>query len=102
MRPAILSHSATKMTHQVLNKSRIQVRDEDQVIPHHTGMVRFNFDLHECGRILIDSEGVEMPDANAARANAVHEAHQIWRTKLHTAGFALPVTLKCRMRSEIR
>ena len=40
-------------------------------------MSRFFFDLHECGRVLIDSEGVEMPDASAARVNAIREARQI-------------------------
>ncbi|MEG3085661.1 hypothetical protein U1707_18635 [Sphingomonas sp. PB2P12] len=40
-------------------------------------MSRYFFNLHERGRVLIDSEGVEMPNAYAARANAVHEARQI-------------------------
>ena len=58
-------------------RSLIHVRDESPNIPHHAGMARFYFDLHECGSIFIDSEGVEMLDADAARANAVHEARQI-------------------------
>lgn len=40
-------------------------------------MPRFFFNLHECGRVVIDDDGVQMADGNAARANAVHEARQI-------------------------
>ena len=55
----------------------IHVRDGREIIFYYIGMSRFFFDLHECGRVLIDSEGVEMPDASAARVNAIHEARQI-------------------------
>lgn len=40
-------------------------------------MARFFFNLHECGRVVIDEEGATMPDLGAAQANAVHEARQI-------------------------
>jgi hypothetical protein len=55
----------------------IQVRDGRALIPHHVGMSRFFFDLHECGRVVTDEEGVKMSDVNAARTNAIHEARQI-------------------------
>jgi hypothetical protein len=58
-------------------RTLIQVRDRGANITHDAGMPQFFFDLHECGRVLIDDEGVEMPDAEAARTNAVHEARQI-------------------------
>jgi hypothetical protein len=54
-----------------------QVHDKGANIAYRLGMPQFFFDLHECGRVLIDDEGVEMPDADAARTNAVYEARQI-------------------------
>lgn len=45
-------------------------------------MARFFFDLHERGRVVIDHEGVELPDATAARANAVHEVRQIMASEV--------------------
>jgi hypothetical protein len=65
------------MRHEGYVRNLIQVRDRGANITNDASMTQFFFDLHECGRVLIDDEGVEMPDADAARTNAVHEARQI-------------------------
>ncbi len=58
-------------------QSLTQVHDKPADILYETGMARFFFNLHECGRIFSDEEGAEMPDVAAARANAINEARQI-------------------------
>ena len=40
-------------------------------------MARFFFDLHERDHVLIDEEGADLVDTDAARANALHEARQL-------------------------
>lgn len=40
-------------------------------------MARYYFHLHECGRIIHDDEGSELPTLDAARDRAVREARAI-------------------------
>ena len=47
-------------------------------------------------------KGLEMPDANAARVNAIHEARQVMADEGHTGGFASLAILRCRMKRGIQ
>ena len=40
-------------------------------------MIRYFFNLHECGEALVDPEGCLLPDLHAAREYAVMEAREI-------------------------
>jgi hypothetical protein len=40
-------------------------------------MPRYRFDLHECGSVVADEEGRELPDIAAARVRATMEAREI-------------------------
>lgn len=40
-------------------------------------MARYYFHLHECGRIVYDDEGSDLPTLDAARHRAVREARAI-------------------------
>ena len=49
-------------------------------------MTRFYFDLHECGHgALIDEEGIEFADLEAARNHAIKNAREVMASEV-TAG----------------
>ena len=55
----------------------IEISDTGSRTCHDAEMARFFFNLHERGHVLIDEEGADFINADAARANALHEARQL-------------------------
>jgi hypothetical protein len=51
--------------------------------------MRFYFDLHECGKLIPDDEGRELPDIDAARADAVMEARTIMAAEVQEGRLCL-------------
>jgi hypothetical protein len=52
-------------------------------------MPLFLFHLHECGTVITDPEGVELPDVAAARARAVDEAREIMSAEIRQGALCL-------------
>lgn len=57
-------------------------------------MALFFFDLHECGRVLIDEEGVNLPDLDTAYVNAVREARHILADEVKNGHLCLECHIK--------
>lgn len=45
-------------------------------------MAHFYFQLHECGTLIADDEGRELPDLAAAHAAAIAEARQVMSSEV--------------------
>lgn len=45
-------------------------------------MARFYFQLHECGTLVADEEGRELPDLAAARMAAIADARQVMSSEV--------------------
>ena len=49
-------------------------------------MTCYFFNLHECGTVLEDEEGRELPDLDTARATAVADARAIMCAEVYPSG----------------
>ena len=45
-------------------------------------MPHYYFDLDECGDVTVDEEGRDLPDTEAARADAIREARQLMSSEI--------------------
>lgn len=45
-------------------------------------MALYYFHLHECGTVIPDPEGTDLPSVDAARARAVREARQVMSSEI--------------------
>ena len=52
-------------------------------------MARYHLNLHECGTVYADEEGVDLPDPEAARAQAIKEARSIMAAEVREGQLCL-------------
>jgi hypothetical protein len=59
-------------------------------------MLRYHFNLHECGSVLSDEEGLVLPDDEAARKNAINEARSIMAAEVRSGKLCLSCCIDIR------
>lgn len=59
-------------------------------------MPRYFFHLHECGTLLEDEEGVELPDLTAARRAAVKNARDVMCGEINRGTLCLGCRIEVR------
>ena len=52
-------------------------------------MSLFYFHLHECGDVIADPEGIDLPDLDAVRRKAVKEARQVMSSEVQEGRLCL-------------
>jgi hypothetical protein len=52
-------------------------------------MARYHLNLHECGTVYLDEEGMEFPNVEAVRAQAIKEARSIMAAEVREGQLCL-------------
>jgi hypothetical protein len=52
-------------------------------------MTRYHFNLHAFGTVILDEEGIEMPDLDAVRHEAIMSARELMCSELRTGKLCL-------------
>ena len=72
----------------------IYARDAARRQVHNIPMPRYFFHLHECGTVIEDDEGIELPDLESARGRAIADARDVMAAEVQTGRLCLGCAIR--------